>query len=152
MLITLGSSDLCLCSSQKMSKRQARIYSMRIFTPFFMKPCEVLSITRMTLHNSPNPLSLPLEHYGRRNFVPIKVTSATSTSFTPYYMIEYPELYFDYIRGSSLRYEYNEHGIMTQHVLKEGLQKYQLVKEIHVATIETPRLEEKDMLFCSRLY
>jgi hypothetical protein len=151
MLIILGGSSLC--SNQKMSKRQAHIqYSMRIFTPFFMTPCEVLSLTRMTLHTSPNPLSLPLEHYGRRTFVPVKVTSATSTFFTPYYMVEYPQLYFDYIRGCSLRYQYNEHGIMTQHVLKEGLQKYQLVKEIHVATIEAPVLQEKDVLFCSRLY
>lgn len=155
MLIILGNGSLCLCtgSSQKMSKRQAHItYSMRIFTPFFMKPCEVLSLTRMTLQKSSNPLSIPLEHYGRRTFVPVKVTSATSTSFTPYYMIEYPELYFDYVRGSALRYEYNEHGIMTQHVLKEDMRKYQLVKEIHVATIETPVLQGKDVLFCSRLY
>jgi hypothetical protein len=136
-----------------MSKRHTYIqYSMRIFTPFFMTPCEVLSLARMTLHTSPNPLSLPLEHYGRRTFVPIKVTSATSTSFTPYYMVEYPQLYFDYIRGCSLRYQYNEHGIMTQHVLKEDMRKYQLVKEIHVATIEAPVLQEKDVLFCSRLY
>jgi hypothetical protein len=49
-------------------------------------------------------------------------------------------------------YEYNEHGIMTQHVLKEDMRKYQLVKEIHVATIETPVLQGKDVLFCSRLY
>ena len=125
---------------------------MRIFTPFFMKPCEVLSLTRMTLHKSQNPLSLLLEHYGRRTFVPIKVTNATSSFFRPYYMIEYPELYFDYIRESSLRYEYNEHGIMTQHVLKEHMKKYQLVKEIHVATIETPIVQDKDLLFCSRLY
>jgi hypothetical protein len=154
MLIILGNgSSLCLCGSQKMSKRQAHIqYSMRIFTPFFMKPCEVLSITRMTLHTSPNPLSLPLEHYGRRTFVPVKVTNPTSTYFTPYYMVEYPQLYFDYIRGCSLRYQYNEHGIMTQHVLKEDMRKYQLVKEIHVATIEAPVLQEKDVLFCSRLY
>ena len=125
---------------------------MRIFTPFFMKPCEVLSLARMTLQTCPNPLSLPLEHYGRRIFVPVKVTNAASTFFTPYYMIDYPELYFDYIRGSSLRYEYNEHGIMMRHVLKEEMQKYQLVKEIHVSTIEAPLLQEKDMLFCSRLY
>lgn len=125
---------------------------MRIFMPFFMKPCEVLSLSRITLHNSQNPLSLPLEHYGRRAFVPVKVIHTTSTSFTPYYMIDYPELYFDYIRGSSLRYEYNEHGIMMRHVLKEEMQKYQLVKEIHVSTIEAPLLQEKDMLFCSRLY
>ncbi len=125
---------------------------MRIFTPFFMKPCEVLSLSRMTLHKSQNPLSLPLEHYGRRAFVPVKVIHTTCTYFTPYYMIEYPELYFDYIRGSSLRYEYNEHGIMMRHVLKEDMQKYQLVKEIHVSTIEAPLLQEKDMLFCSRLY
>jgi len=125
---------------------------MRIFTPFFMKPCEVLSLARMTLQKSPNPLSLPLENYGRRMFVPVKVTDTTTTSFTPYYMIEYPELYFDYVRGSTLRYEYNEHGIMTQHVLKEDMRKYQLVKEIHVATIEAPALQEKDVLFCSRLY
>jgi hypothetical protein len=85
-------------------------------------------------------------------FVPVKVTDTTTTSFTPYYMIEYPELYFDYVRGSALRYEYNEHGIMTQHVLKEDMKKYQLVKEIHVATIEAPALQEKDVLFCSRLY
>ena len=67
-------------------------------------------------------------------------------------MIEYPELYFDYIRGSSLRYEYNEHGIMMRDVLKNDMQKYQLVKEINVSTIEAPLLQEKDMLFCSRLY
>jgi hypothetical protein len=151
MLIILG--GLCRGNSQKMSKRQAHIpYSMRIFTPFFMNPCEVLSLTRMTLHKSPNPLSLSLEKYGRRTFVPVKVTSATSTSFTPYYMIDYPELYFDYVRGSALRYEYNEHGIMAQHVLKEDMRKYQLVKEIHVATIETPVLQGNDVLFCSRLY
>lgn len=84
--------------------------------------------------------------------MPVKVTNATSTSFTPYYMIEYPELYFDYIRGSSLRYEYNEHGIMTQHVLKEDMRKYKVVKEIHMATIDAPVLQDKDMLFCSRLY
>ena len=125
---------------------------MRIFTPFFMKPCEVLSLSRMTLHKSQNPLSLPIEYYGRRSFVPVKVTSATSTSFTPYYIIDYPELYFDYIRGTSLRYEYNEHGIMMRHVLKNDMQKYQLVKEIHVSTIEAPLLQEKDVLFCSRLY
>lgn len=117
-----------------------------------MKPCEVLSLARMTLHKCQNPLSIPLENYGRRSFVPVKVTSATSTSFTPYYMIEYPELYFDYIRGTIMRYEYNEHGIMTQHVLKEDMRKYQLIKEIHVATIETPVLQGKDLLFCSRLY
>ena len=155
MLIILGGGSLCLCrgSNQKMSKRQEHIpYSMRIFTPFFMKPCEVLSLARMTLHKCPNPLSIPLENYGRRTFVPVKVTSATSTSFTPYYMIEYPELYFDYIRGTIMRYEYNEHGIMTQHVLKEDMRKYQLIKEIHVATIETPVLQGKDLLFCSRLY
>jgi len=106
----------------------------------------------MTLQKSSNPLSIPLEHYGRRTFVPVKVTNAASTFFTPYYMIEYPELYFDYIRESSLRYEYNEHGIMTQNVLKGDMRKYQLVKEIHVATIEAPVLQENDMLFCSRLY
>ena len=136
-----------------MFKHSLRIlYRMRIFTPFFMKPCEVLSLSRMTAHKSSNPLSLPLEHYGRRAFVPVKVTSATSTSFTPYYMIDYPELYFDYIRGTSLRYEYNEHGIMMRHVLKNDMQKYQLVKEIHVSTIEAPLVQEKDLLFCSRLY
>ena len=151
MLIILG--GLCRGSSQKMSKRQAHTpYSMRIFTPFFMNPCEVLYLTRLTLHKSPNPLSLSLEKYGRRTFVPVKVTSATSTSFTPHYMIDYPELYFDYVRGSALRYEYNEHGIMAQHVLKEDMRKYQLVKEIHVATIETPVLQGNDVLFCSRLY
>ena len=125
---------------------------MRILTPFFMKPCEVLSLSRMTAHKSSNPLSLPLEHYGRRAFVPVKVTNTTSTSFTPYYMIDYPELYFDYIRGTSLRYEYNEHGIMMRHVLKNDMQKYQLVKEIHVSIIEAPLVQEKDLLFCSRLY
>ena len=125
---------------------------MRIFTPFFMKPCEVLSLARMTAHKSSNPFNLPLENYGRRIFVPVKVTNPTSTSFTPYYMIEYPELYFDYVRGTSLRYEYNEHGIMMGHVLKEDMQSYQLIKEIHVATIEAPALQEKDVLFCSRLY
>jgi hypothetical protein len=67
-------------------------------------------------------------------------------------MIEYPELYFDYIRDSSLRYEYNEHGIMMRHVLKGEMQKYQLIKEINVSTIETPLLKDKDVLFCSRLY
>ena len=136
-----------------MSKRQAHIeYSMRIFTPFFMKPCEVLWLTRMTLQTCRNPHSLPLENYGRRIFVPVKVTKAASTFFTPYYMIEYPQLYFDYIRESSPRYEYNEYGIMMRHVLKEDMRKYQLVKEIHVVTIEAPVLEKNDILFFSRLY
>ena len=136
-----------------MFKHVARIlYTMRIFTPFFMKPCEVLTLTKMTEQKLTDPISISLEHYGRRLFVPVKVTNARSTFFTPHFMIQYPELYFDYIRGTIMRYEYNEQGIMTRHVLQEEMQKYQLVKEIHVATIETPPLEGKDMLFCSRLY